>query len=163
MQLLHQGVDLMFIKEPHINTEYYKRMQNRKYEIAHTGKKSIDNLIQSVLDAITVFQDEETLEKIRIAFQQSEKEVTDLHQRISEGIKIVQRDNPFLPPAKQKQIGQVKGSRLTTKKSKAMKPLIKKISKAFDGNMCDREIIDILAISRNTFYKYKNELFSELS
>lgn len=45
MQLLHQGVDLMFIKEPHINTEYYKRMQNRKYEIAHTGKKSIDNLI----------------------------------------------------------------------------------------------------------------------
>lgn len=38
MQLLHQGVDLMFIKEPHINTEYYKRMQNRKYEIAHTGK-----------------------------------------------------------------------------------------------------------------------------
>ena len=79
-------------------------------------KKSIDNLIQSVLDAITVFQDEETLEKIRIAFQQSEKEVTDLHQRISEGIKIVQRDNPFLPPAKQKQIGQVKGSRLTTKK-----------------------------------------------
>lgn len=63
MQLLHQGVDLMFIKEPHINTEYYKRMQNRKYEIAHTGKKSIDNLIQSVLDAITVFQDEETLEK----------------------------------------------------------------------------------------------------
>lgn len=163
MQLLHQGVDLMFIKEPHINTEYYKRMQNRKYEIAHTGKKSIDNLIQSVLDAITVFQDEETLEKIRIAFQQSEKEVTDLHQRISEGIKIVQRDNPFLPPAKQKQIGQVKGSRLTTKKSKAMKPLIKKMSKAFDGNMCDREIIDILAISRNTFYKYKNELFSELS
>lgn len=163
MQLLHQGVDLMFIKEPHINTEYYKRMQNRKYEIAHTGKKSIDNLIQSVLDAITVFQDEETLEKIRIAFQQSEKEVTDLHQRISEGIKIVQRDNPFLPSAKQKQIGQVKGSRLTTKKSKAMKPLIKKMSKAFDGNMCDREIIDILAISRNTFYKYKNELFSELS
>lgn len=78
----------MFIKEPHTNTEYYKRMQNRKYEIAHTGKKSIDNLIQSVLDAITVFQDEETLEKIRIAFQQSEKEVTDLHQRISEELRL---------------------------------------------------------------------------
>lgn len=109
------------------------------------------------------FKTKKLSKKIRIAFQQSEKEVTDLHQRISEGIKIVQRDNPFLPPAKQKQIGQVKGSRLTTKKSKAMKPLIKKMSKAFDGNMCDREIIDILAISRNTFYKYKNELFSELS
>ena len=163
MDLLHQNINLVFLIDSHINTDYYKRMQDRKYEIAHTGKKSIDNLIQSVLDAITVFQNEETKEKIRIAFEQSEKEVTDLHQRISEGIKIVQRDNLSLPPAERKQIGQIKGSRLTTRKSQAMKPLIKKMSKAFDGNMCDREIIDILAISRNTFYKYKKELFSELS
>lgn len=41
--------------------EYCKDKKNRKYKIAHTGKKSIDNLIQSVLDAITVFQDEETI------------------------------------------------------------------------------------------------------
>lgn len=75
MQLLHQGVDLMFIKEPHINTEYYKRMQNRKYEIAHTGKKSIDNLIQSVLDAITVFQDEETLEKYASHFNNPKRKL----------------------------------------------------------------------------------------
>ena len=39
--------------------EYCKDKKIKK--IAHTGKKSIDNLIQSVLDAITVFQDEETL------------------------------------------------------------------------------------------------------
>ena len=76
------------------------------------------------------FKNEETTRKNNAShFNNPKRKVTDLHQRISEGIKIVQRDNPFLPPAKQKQIGQVKGSRLTTKKSKAMKPLIKKCPK----------------------------------
>ena len=35
MDLLHQDIDLVFLKEPHISTSYYKRMQARKYEIAH--------------------------------------------------------------------------------------------------------------------------------
>ena len=139
-------------------------MQNRKYEIAHTGKKSIDNLIQSVLDAITVFQDEETTRKKYASHFNNPKRklqiCTNVFQKELRLSNVIIR---FFPLPSKKQIGQVKGSRLTTKKSKAMKPLIKKMSKAFDGNMCDREIIDILAISRNTFYKYKNELFSELS
>lgn len=163
MNLLHQDIDLVFLKEPHINTSYYKRMQARKYEIAHTGKKSIDNLLRSVLDAITTFQNEETLEKIRIAFDQSEKEVTDLHQRISEGIKIVQHDNLSLPPAERKQIGQIKGNRLTTRKSQEMKPRIQKMSKAFNGNMSDKEVMEILKLSRNTYYRYKKDLLSTLS
>ena len=32
------------------------------------------------------------------------------------------------------------------------------MSKCFDGNMSDKECIDILQISRNTYYKYKKEL-----
>ena len=31
------------------------------------------------------------------------------------------------------------------------------MSKCFDGNMSDKECIDILQISRNTYYKYKKE------
>ena len=161
MDLLHQDIDLVFIKEPHINTQYYKRMQSRKMEIAKTGKKSVDDLLQAVLDAITDFQNEETQEKIRIAFQQSEKEVTDLHQRISEGIRIVQRENSFLPPSEQKQIGQRSGKKLITKKSLSMKPLIVKMSKNFNGNMSDTEIMSILSLSRNTYYKYKRELLQK--
>ena len=30
MQLLQEGIDLIFIKEPHINTSYYKEMQSKK-------------------------------------------------------------------------------------------------------------------------------------
>ena len=32
------------------------------------------------------------------------------------------------------------------------------MSKCFDGNMSDKECIDILQISRNTYYKYKRQI-----
>lgn len=161
MELMNKGIDLIFIKEPHINTTYYKQMQSKKVEIASTGKKSTDTLIQAILDAITDFQNEETKEKIRIAFEQAEKEVQDLHVRISEGIKTTQRINATLPKEQRKQIGQKKGSTFVTKKSIDMKENIRKMSKDFDGNMKDTEILKILSISRNTYYKYKKELLNE--
>lgn len=161
MELLQKGIDLVFLKEPHINTSYYKQMQAKKIQIASTGKKSADSLIQSILNAITDFQNEETKEKIRIAFEQAEKEVKDLHVRISEGIKTTQQLNKMLPEGQRKQIGQKKGNTFVTKKSIAMKENIRKMSKDFDGNMKDIEILNILPISRNTYYKYKKALFSE--
>lgn len=160
MDLMHKGVELIFIREPHINTAYYRQMQAKKIAIASTGKKSTDSLIQAILDAITDFQNEETKEKIRIAFEQAEKEVQDLHTRISEGIKTTQRINASLPAEERKQIGQKKGAKLITKKSIEMKENIRKMSKDFDGNMSDVEILRILPISRNTYYKYKKELLS---
>lgn len=161
MQLLQEGIDLIFIKEPHINTSYYKQMQAKKMKIASTGKESTDRLISAIVDAITEFQNEETKEKIRIAFEQSEKEVQDLHIRISEGIKTTQRLNESLPEEQRKQIGQKKGSTFQTKKSIIKKEGIRKMSKDFDGDMKDKEIIEILEISRNTYYKYKKELLME--
>lgn len=161
MQLMDQGVELVFIKEPHINTEYYKRMQTKKVEIATTGKKSVDKLVQAVLDAITEFQQEETKEKIRIAFEQAEKEVTDLHQRISEGMKTTQRNNEQLPAAERKQIGRAEGTKIITKKSVEMKERIRKMSKSFDGIMKDKEVIEVLHISRGTYFKYKREMKEE--
>ena len=68
MQLLQEGIDLIFIKEPHIDTSYYKEMQSKKTKIASTGKESTDKLIDAIIEAITEFQNEETKEKIRIAF-----------------------------------------------------------------------------------------------
>ena len=47
--------------------------------------------------------------QIEIAFEQSEKEVQDLHQRTKEGIETARRAG--------KQIGQKKGTVLTVKKS----------------------------------------------
>ena len=53
MQLLQEGIDLIFIKEPHINTSYYKEMQSKKTRIASTGKESTDKLIDAIMEAIT--------------------------------------------------------------------------------------------------------------
>ena len=150
MQLLQEGID--------INTSYYKEMQSKKTKIASTGKESTDKLIDAIMEAITEFQNEETKEKIRIAFEQAEKEVQDLHVRISEGIRTTQRLNESLPEMQRKQIGQKKGATFETKKAKIMKERIQKMAKDFDGSMKDKEVIEILGINRNTYYKYKKEL-----
>jgi DNA invertase Pin-like site-specific DNA recombinase len=158
MKLLEKGVDLVFIKEPHINTESYKAMQTKKIKIAGTGRKSADKLIDAIIEAITEFQNEQTKEMIKIAFEQAEKEVLDLHKRISEGIRTTQKNNENLPEEERKQIGRKTGKKVETKKAKEMKCKIVKMSKDFNGNMKDTEIMELLGIARNTYYKYKKEL-----
>ena len=162
MQLLHDGVELVFINEPHISTAYYKKMQAQKVKIATSGKASVDKLIQTVLDAITEFQNDETREKIRVAFEQSQKEVDDLHTRIAAGIQATKANNENLPKAQRKQIGRASGQKVETKKAKEAKEKIRKMSKDFDGNMSDKEILELLSISRNSYYKYKKELQLEV-
>ena len=89
-------------------------------------------------------------EQIRLAFEQSEKEVQDLHQRTREGIETARLNG--------KQIGRLKSSTVTTKKSVESKEVIKKLSKEFDGNLSDVEIMRLTGLARNTYYKYKREL-----
>ncbi len=90
-----------------------------------------------------------------MAFQQAEKEVTDLQQRTREGIETARREG--------KQIGQVKGSKLVTKKSLEAKAKIKKYHKDFGGVLeRDEEVWTLCGISRNSYYKYKREILQEL-
>ena len=89
-------------------------------------------------------------EQIRIAFEQSEKEVEDLRQRTREGIETARLNG--------KQIGQRQGAKLTTKKSIAAKEVIQKHSRDFHGTLNDIEVMRLTGISRNTYYKYKREL-----
>lgn len=55
-------------------------------------------------------------------------------------------------------VGIKKGTKLTTKKSVEMKSKISELSKDFSGEYSDEDLISMLGISRNTFYKYKKEL-----
>lgn len=43
-----------------------------------------------------------------------------------------------------------------------MKEKIKKLSKDFDGNLKDIEILDLLKIARMSYYKYKKQLSEEI-
>ena len=89
-------------------------------------------------------------EQIKLAFEQSEKEVSDLHQRTKEGIETARLNG--------KQIGLPQGTKLTTKKSIKAKEIIKKHSIDFDGTLADTDVITLTGISRNTYYKYKREI-----
>jgi DNA invertase Pin-like site-specific DNA recombinase len=89
-------------------------------------------------------------EQIRLAFEQSEKEVEDLYQRTKEGLETARLNG--------KQIGLAKGTKLTTKKSIASKEQIIKYSKEFDGTLDDTAVMKLTGLARNTYYKYKREI-----
>ena len=89
-------------------------------------------------------------EQIKLAFDQSEKEVTDLRQRTKEGIETARLNG--------KQIGHTTGTVYETQKAKSAKKIILKHNVSFGGSLNDTETIIQAGISRKTFYKYKREL-----
>lgn len=54
--------------------------------------------------------------------------------------------------------GRREGAKIETKKSISMKDKIKKLSKDFEGTLKDTEVMELLGIARNTYYKYKKEV-----
>lgn len=139
--LYDKGIELVFLKEHYIDTEIYKT--NTQDKIALTGTDE-DELFKGINNYFRRL----AKKQIRIAFEQAEKEVEDLHQRTKEGIETARLEG--------KQIGLEKGTKLTTKKSIEAKEKIKKYLE--DGTLKDAEIIKLVGISRNSYYKYKREL-----
>ena len=145
-ELYNKGIELVFIKEPHINTATYKQaLQNN---VALTGTN-----VDFILEGVNKYLMALAKEQIRLAFEQSEKEVEDLHQRTREGIETARLNG--------KQIGQKQGAKLVTKKSIKAKELIQKHSKDFDGTLSDVDCMKLIGLARNTYYKYKGEMKTE--
>lgn len=146
-ELFNKGVNLVFLKEQYINTDTYK--ETLKTNINMTGTE-----VDFVLEGINKYLLALAEKQIKIAFEQAEKEVMDLRQRTKEGIETARLNG--------KQIGGVTGKKLTTKKSIQAKADIKKYSKDFEGNLKDTEVMKLTGLARNTYYKYKKELVTEL-
>ncbi len=141
--LYEKGIQLVFLKEHYIDTEVYSENIRDRIELQGTDEdeifKGLNNYFRKLAE-----------KQIRIAFEQSQKEVDDLRQRTREGIETARLNG--------KQIGQRFGNKLNVKKEAPSKELIKKHSKSFDGTLSDSECIKLIGISRNTYYKYKREL-----
>ncbi len=142
-ELFNRGVNLVFLKEPHINTDTYKKALENNVQL--TGSN-----VDYILEGVNRYLMELAKEQIRLAFEQSEKEVEDLHQRTREGIETARLNG--------KQIGRKKDAKITTKKSIAAKEIIRKHSRDFSGTLSDVEVMQLTGLSRNTYYKYKREL-----
>lgn len=149
MELYDRGVNLVFLKERYIDTDVYKNAI--KQTIGTTGNDIADVYIDATNKVIKLLAEKQ----IAKAFEQSEKEVEDLHQRTKEGIETARLNG--------KQIGNEKGTKLITKKSIKAKEKIKAKSKDFDGTYTDKDLMRVLGIARNTYYKYKRELIQELN
>ena len=147
-ELFDKGVKLVFLKEHYIDTDTYKSAIEQS--IGTTGNDIADIYIDATNKVIKLLAEKQ----IRKAFEQSQKEVEDLHQRTKEGIETARLNG--------KQIGAVKGKKLTTKKSIEKKEQILKLSCDFRGSNTDAEVMAITKLARNTYYKYKRELKQEM-
>lgn len=145
--LYEKGIELVFLKEPHISTAVFRKAL--QVEIQLTGTKA-----DIILEAVKEYLMEVAKEQILIAFQQAEKEVKDLQQRTKEGLMTKKLNG--------QKLGHEKGTKLVTKKSVWAKEQIRKYSKDFGGSLNDAECIRMIGIARGTFYKYKREIEEEV-
>ena len=146
-ELYSEGVDLCFLKEPHINTNVYRDATRQQLDL--TGNYIADEYLQATNRVLMYL----AKQQIILAFDQAEKEVQDLRQRTREGIETARLNG--------KQIGAVEGKKLTTRKSVDAKETIRRHCKTFGGTLSDIETQKLCGIARNTYYKYKRELLAE--
>lgn len=146
-RLFENGVKLVFLKEPHINTDVYRKAMETK--IDGVGDEIADTLIAAVNAVLQIVQ----RQQIEAAFASAQKEVDFLHKRISEGVKRAQ--------ATGKTVGRKKGAKIETKKAREQKKVILKHCQDFGGSLTDVDCIKLTGLSRNTYFKYKRELRAE--
>ena len=147
-ELFNLGIELIFLKEQHISTNTYRTAISNSIEL--TGNQIADVYIQATNTVLMLLAEEQ----IRLAFEQSEKEVQDLRDRTREGIVTAKLNGKI--------VGRQQGSKINTKKSVYCKQKIVKYSKKFGGTLADADVIKLLSISRNSFYKYCRELRAEI-
>ena len=154
MDLYDAGVNLVFLKESYINTDVYR--DSVQQTIAATGNEIADIYIEATNKVIRLLAEQQ----IRKAFEQSEKEVQDLHERTKEGIREAKRRG--------KQVGRAAGATVVSKKSVEAKKLMQEYSKDFGGTLNDIDTMTQIrarvgTLSRNSYYKYKKELFEQMA
>lgn len=155
-ELYDKGINLVFLKERHIDTDAYKEALKAAGISIDTDDTAEGELISDIVNALNKFMRAKVKEDIRKAFDQAEKEVTDLHERTKEGIETARRSGKAIGGA------ATAGQSRTSKKSIEAKEKIKKYSKSFGGQMGNVELMEFCNITEPTLLKYKKEIRAEL-
>lgn len=152
MELYNKGVNLIFLKEPYINTENYKQALSNT--INEVGNEIADIYIMATNKVLMIL----ARKQIEQAFAQAEKEVLDMRKRTSESLQTLKNNGKAIGGAVNK------GRKYNVKKEILIKDIIKKYSQDFGGTLNDRAVIKMCngdvqtKVSRNTYYKYKKQL-----
>lgn len=154
-ELYNRGVNLVFLKERHIDTEVYRQTLNNG--VALTGT-DVDCVLKGINQYLMIL----AKKQIEIAFQTAQAEVDFIHQRTSEGVRQAveryERETALGLPHEKEKPGRKQGAKIATKKSVEAKKKIEKYSKDFNGTLGDADVIKLTGLARNSYYKYKREL-----
>jgi len=154
-ELYNLGIDLEFLKEPHINSSVYRDSSSKNIEVDTSSMDDetaalIGNVIAGLNDYLLAVAEKQ----IYLAFLHGQKERELLSRRTSEGLKQTQLLNGTT-------LGRKKNSHIETKKAKRAKRIIKKYYKLFDGPLNVMECCKIAQITKSTFYRYLEQMREE--
>lgn len=153
-ELYNLGVELEFLKEPHINSSIYRDASERKIEIATDGMdEETASLITTVIGGLNDYLLSVAEKQIYLAFEHAQKEREFLSKRTSEGLKQAK-----LMGSK---VGRQKGQKLVTKKSLRAKRIIRHYYKAFGGELSAVECYTLAQVTKSTFYRYLSQMREE--
>lgn len=155
--LYNKGVNLVFLKERHIDTDAYnKALESTGIKVDQADGTAEGTLVNEILVAINKFMRTKASDDIIKAFEQAEKEVIDKRRWTRDGLET----------ARIKHDGKIcgtvnKGKTYSVKKSEQAKEIIKKHSKSFGGTLGNAEIMKLAGITEPTLLKYKKEIRQE--
>ncbi len=143
-ELEEKGIDLIFLNEPYINTETYRKAL--ELSLPKTDNEMIEAILKGIKEAFKI----KAREDIKLAFGQAEKELLDIRERTKQGLREA--------IAKGKQLGRKEGAKIETKRAIEIKEKLLKHSKKFGGSMTDKEFMEAFKVSKTTLVKYKSFL-----
>lgn len=155
-ELYNLGIELEFLKEPHINSNIYRQASENKIDIdTGTMEEETANLINAVISGLNDYLLAVAEKQIFLAFNHAQQERELLSKRTSEGLKAA----ALLRGVK---LGRQKGSKIVTKKQKRAKRIIRKYYKIFDNGFLNaKETYTLAQITKSTFYRYLEQMRQE--
>lgn len=153
-ELYELGIELEFIKEPHINSEVYRQASQRQINV-DTSAMDADtaHLLNTVIEGLNDYLLAVAEKQIRLAFERAQAERELLSKRTSEGLKQAK-----LMGSK---VGRQKGERLETRKKKRAVKIIRQHYKLLGGELTATQCFLLCQVTKSTFYRYINEMREE--
>ena len=149
-----KGVNLIFLNERHVDTAVYRNAVNTAISAHTNGTGAVNKCLDAIIDAINELQRDLAKEQIRLAFEQSEKEVQDLRKRTKQGMKA--------KGAAEKISKARAGQSFVTAEELNIKISALKELKVFGGTDNQSKFAKVHGISRMTVYRYIQDIEQEL-
>ena len=150
----NKGVELVFLKEHHIDTASYRQAQSKAIAKIETESESVNKCVNGILDCLNEFINSKVKDDIVKAFEQAQKEVQDLHERTKDGMKA--------SGAADKIRQARKGQTYTTIKELKTRVSMLECLKPFGGQQSIAKFAADRGLSRVTVYKYLDAINADL-